>query len=53
VLDGDERHRGADSQLLDGPGVAVGVGEAEEGAAVALVELLDLAGLDAAIEQLR
>ena len=52
MLERDERHFGAGLDLLDGPRVAVGVAEAEERAAVALVEDLDLAGLDAAIEQL-
>ena len=42
-----------DLELLDRPGVAVGVGEAEERAAVALVEDDDLAALDAAAHQLR
>src|SRR5689334_1846501 len=52
VLDGDQRPLAADLELLHRPRVAIRVGEAEEGAAVAFVEPHDLAGLDAAIEQL-
>jgi hypothetical protein len=49
---GNEWLLGAHAQLLHGPRVAVGVGEAEEGAAVPFVEDRDLARLDAPLEQL-
>jgi hypothetical protein len=51
-LDGDQRLLGADLQLLHCPGVAVRVGEAEEGAAVLVAEGDELARLDAAADQL-
>ena len=52
VVERDQRLLAADLELLDRPGVAVRVAEAEERAAVALVEDHDLAGLDAPVEQL-
>src|SRR6266545_3866490 len=51
-LDRDQRLLGAYLQLLHGPGVAVRVGEAEEGAAVLVAERGELARLDAAADQL-
>src|SRR5512142_1240139 len=52
VLRRDQRALRAGLDLLDGPRVAVGVLEAEEGAAVALVEDHHLADLDATVDQL-
>src|SRR6478609_5858850 len=52
MIDRDERFLGPDLKLLDRPGVAVRVAEPEERAAVALIEDLDIARLDAALEQL-
>src|ERR1044071_5464065 len=52
MLRRDQGHLRADLELLDGPGVAVRIGKSEERAAVALVEDLDLAALDAAAHQL-
>jgi hypothetical protein len=52
MLERDQRSVRADLELLDGPGVAVRVAEAEERAAVAWVEHGDLAAFDAPIEQL-
>lgn len=49
---GDEWLLAADLQLLDRPGIAVGVAEADEGATVALVEHRDLAALDTPIDEL-
>src|SRR5436190_6098932 len=52
VLDGDQGLLAADLQLLHRPAVAVGIGEAEERAAISLVELHDLAHRDTPIEEL-
>src|SRR4029450_11975371 len=53
MLHRDQRLLAADLELLDGPRVAVGIGKAEERAAVPFVEDHDLAALDAAGGQLR
>src|SRR5919106_1009859 len=47
----NERLLGPHPELLDGPGVAVGVGETEEGSAVPFVEDRDVAHLDAAVKK--
>jgi hypothetical protein len=52
VVDRDQGLLGAGLDLLDGPGVAVRIAEAEERPTVALVEDRDLAAFDAAIGQL-
>src|SRR3954470_8619494 len=52
VLRRDQRLLAADLELLHGPRIPVRIAEAEERAAVALVEHHDLADLDPAIDQL-
>jgi hypothetical protein len=52
VLQRDERGLPSDLQLLHGPRVAVRIAEAEEGAAIALVEDHDVAAGDATADQL-
>ena len=48
----DQRGLPTDLELLDRPGIPVGVAEAEERAAIAFVEHHDLAAVDASVDEL-
>ncbi|MCW2804127.1 MAG: hypothetical protein JWN06_2344 [Propionibacteriaceae bacterium] len=51
-LNWDQRPIAAGPELLYGPAVAIGIGEAKERSAVALIEHRDLAGLNTAVQKL-